>query len=82
MIRRSVYYNSAIALDSTISDAYNNNGLVHFRIGKYEEAIKNFNKSSELNGDNHLTHFYNAESMVNIGDYKNAIEEYTQSNWN
>ena len=45
------YYSEAIELDSSFAQAYNNLGIVYFKTGKYDQAIKAYSNCFQVGRD-------------------------------
>ncbi len=66
-----------IALDSTIAYAYNNRGFARYKLGDFEGAILDFNKSIELKNDYFYWPPYNrANALKALKRYDEAIEDF------
>ena len=53
------YFNEVIKLNPKNYQAYNNIGNIKFALGQKEDAIKNYDKSIELNYNNNIDAYYN-----------------------
>jgi tetratricopeptide (TPR) repeat protein len=72
--------NRAIAMDSTFAYAFNNRGFAKYKLGQYESAILDFDKSIALKND----YFYwppwnRANAKRALGRYDAAIEDFNIS---
>ncbi|MFY9610761.1 MAG: tetratricopeptide repeat protein [Blastocatellia bacterium] len=57
------YFGQAIALDSKLAGPYEGRGFVAMRRNKYSEAKDHFKQAAALGSQNHLVHYYYAESL-------------------
>ncbi len=73
------YYNKAIAINPTDTDAYNNRGIAYRNLGKYQEAIQDYTKAITINPQSANT--YNNRGVVyyNLKEYQKAIEDFNQA---
>ncbi|MEM2088958.1 MAG: tetratricopeptide repeat protein [Thermoproteota archaeon] len=72
--------------DDAITDPhyYNNKGIVLIHLGKYEEAINEFDKAVRLNPKNPDYHNNKGLALLNLRRYKEAEKEFTKAvrlNW-
>ena len=57
------YFDQAAALDAGLAGPHEGRGLIAMRRNKYEEARGHFQKAAALGSQNHLVHYYYAESI-------------------
>ena len=62
-----------------MSNAYNNRGISKGKLGKYEEAIKDYNKAIDLNPDIVKHIITEGISKANLGKYEEAIKDYDKA---
>jgi tetratricopeptide (TPR) repeat protein len=62
-----------------MANAYNRRGIIYYTSGKYDDAIKDFNRAIEISP--RYTQAYNNRGVAwrNIGEYKKAIEDYSKT---
>jgi tetratricopeptide (TPR) repeat protein len=69
----------AIELDPDYNEAYNSRGGMYKRLGKYEQAIADYNKAIELD-PNYATAYNNRGSAYNhLGKYEQAITDLNRA---
>ncbi len=67
----------AIAIDSTFAYAYNNRGFAKYKLGHYQAAIEDFNKSIALKNDYfHWPPYNRANALRALGREKEAIDDF------
>jgi tetratricopeptide (TPR) repeat protein len=72
--------NRLITLNPTIAYAYNNRGFAKYKLGDFEGAIVDFDKSIDLKNDYFYWPPYNrANAKRALGRYKEAIEDFDLS---
>ncbi len=71
-------YERAIKIDPRDSDAYFNRGFEYFKMGSYEEAIKDFNRVESLEPENILPVLYRGKSKIKIKDMRGAIRDFSR----
>ncbi len=57
------YFSQAIVLDSKLAGPYEGRGFIAMRRNKYSEAKDQFKQAAALGSQNHLVHYYYAESL-------------------
>ena len=57
------YFSQAAALDAGLAGPHEGRGLIAMRRNKYQEAKEHFRRASALGSQNHLVHYYYAESI-------------------
>lgn len=57
------YFSQAIELDSKLAGPYEGRGLIAMRRNQYSEAKDHFKQAVALGSQNHLVHYYYAESL-------------------
>jgi len=57
------YFNQAAALDAELAGPYEGRGFIAMRRDKYDDAREHFRKAAALGSQNHLVHYYYAESI-------------------
>lgn len=57
------YFSQAIALDSKLAGPWEGRGFIAMRQNKYSEAKDHFKQAAALGSQNHLVHYYYAESI-------------------
>ena len=57
------YFSRAAALDAGLAGPYEGRGFIAMRRNKYDEAREQFQKAAALGSQNHLVHYYYAESI-------------------
>jgi tetratricopeptide (TPR) repeat protein len=65
-----------ISPNATLTDAYYNRGIVFCKLGNYQQAIKDFNKSIELEPDNAEAYHNRGVAYSMIGNYQQAIADF------
>ena len=78
-------YEMAIKLDPSHDMAYYNRGVVYIRLGNFQQAIIEINKSLDINPKDHLSHFNKAICLEHLhlprysdkGNVRKAIDEYS-----
>ena len=74
------YFSEVIKLNPKNYQAYNNIGNIKFALGQKEDAIKNYDKSIELNYNNNIDAYYNRGIAKSKSDkYNEAIEDYNKA---
>ena len=62
-----------------INEAYNNRGLSKKKIGDYEGALLDYDKSIEINPDNSYAYYNRANlKRIHLGDFYGAIFDYNK----
>lgn len=69
-------FNTAIKIDSTSNEAYNNLGMYQTNAGLLNEAVKSLNKSIELKANNKNARYNLGNVYAHAGDYHTAIKQY------
>ena len=69
------FYSKAIELRPKKAEIYNNRANAYVAINKYAEAIKDFNKSLELEGFHEVVVINRCLSYFNLGDLDNAMAD-------
>ena len=69
------FYQEAISLDSTYSDAYFNKGMAHLRLNQLEEAIADFSKAVQFKPDYYEAFFQRGLSYLDNGEFYKARED-------
>jgi tetratricopeptide (TPR) repeat protein len=57
------YFSQAATLDAGLAGPHEGQGLIAMRQNKYQEAKEHFRQASALGSQNHLVHYYYAESI-------------------
>jgi len=57
------YFNQAVTLDGGLAGPHEGRGLIAMRRGKFQEAKEHFKRATSLGSQNHLVHYYYAESI-------------------
>jgi tetratricopeptide (TPR) repeat protein len=57
------YFSRAAALDAGLAGPHEGRGFIAMRRNKYDEARQHFQKAAALGSQNHLVHYYYAESI-------------------
>ncbi|HEX2898582.1 MAG TPA: tetratricopeptide repeat protein [Bacteroidia bacterium] len=69
--------NRAISLDSTHAYAFNNRGFAKYKLGQFESAIVDFDRSIALKNDyTHLVPYNRANAKRALGRYEEAIADF------
>jgi serine/threonine-protein kinase len=71
------YYNLAIALDSTYTDAYFGRAQAYVTLGNLSQAIADYRQVIALNPNYTQAHFDLGSIYLRIGDYQQAVDEFT-----
>lgn len=58
--------------------AYSNRAHSNNKLGKYEEALKDFNYILKQDKDDMLTYFYRGVTYDNLKQYDKAIQDYNR----
>ncbi len=58
---------------------YLDNGIFDIKNGNFKQGIENINKSLELKNDWEIPYFYRAVAEHALGDYDDAMLDYTKS---
>lgn len=66
-----------IELNPNYVKAYNNRGTTYYNLGLYNKAIRDFNKSIELNPCEY-SYFYRGNSYYHLQQYEKAIQDYSE----
>ncbi|MBR9683123.1 hypothetical protein GOV03_01130 [Candidatus Woesearchaeota archaeon] len=64
----------SLSREETLSAAYSNKGRALHRIKRYEEAIKNYDTSTELNSKNWLSYINKGFVLIHLGKYEESIK--------
>jgi tetratricopeptide (TPR) repeat protein len=71
---------SLIAIDSSFAYSFNNRGFAKYKLGQYEAAIKDFNKSIALKNDYyHWPPRNRGLAKMALGRYQEAVDDFTLS---
>ena len=73
------YYTEAIRLKFDYAVAFNNRGIAYGEQGKYEEAIKDFNKVIRIEPKNAGAYSNRGRAYSEQGKYVEAIKDYTEA---
>jgi len=65
--------------DQAIAEEYNNQGLAYRRIGKYDQAISDFNKAVEINPKYAQSFFNRGVAYMGKDQCDQAISDYTKA---
>ena len=65
-------YDTAIKLDSSLAEAYNNRGIVKYELGQYSAAIDDYSRAIQLKSGY-------ADAFNNRGNAYAALEQFTDS---
>ncbi|MDI9314235.1 MAG: tetratricopeptide repeat protein [Hydrotalea sp.] len=60
-------------------DEYNNHGIAKAKLGKYNEAIKDFDKAIELNPQHAEAYYNRGNAKIDLGQYDSAIKDYNEA---
>ena len=71
------HLNDAIALDSAYAEAYYYRGLLHYKSGKYEKAIADFDRAYRYDSGLSLTYIYKGFALRNMGLLDSAVENFS-----
>ena len=71
------HLNNAINQDSTYAEAYYYRGLLNYKAGKYEEAIKDFDIAYQYDSGLSLTYIYKGFALRNMGLLDSAVENFS-----
>jgi tetratricopeptide (TPR) repeat protein len=74
------HYTTAVELDNTLSTAYLGRGFCYFQKGKFQPAVKDFNRSIQIDQDPRVyifAHILRGATYEHLGLYHNAIVDYT-----
>jgi tetratricopeptide (TPR) repeat protein len=72
-------FNTAISIDSTSNEAYNNLGMYQTNAGLLNEAVVSLNKSINLKTNNKNARYNLGNVYAKAGDYVTAIKHYQQA---
>lgn len=72
-------YNQAILGYPAHAQAHYNRGYVYFLLGKYDRALEDFMRATELNPRDARAHFMTASLLEQKGEYDKAITHYRKS---
>jgi tetratricopeptide (TPR) repeat protein len=72
------HLNDAIQQDSTYGEAYYYRGLLHYKSGKYQKAISDFETAYICDNTLTLTYIYKGFALRNLGELDSAVENFTQ----
>ena len=73
--RALAYHTDALSYDPLNLTLLLNAGLVNYRLGHYEEALRNFDKAQTLSPDYRYRHYYRANVIREMGDPRLALVE-------
>ncbi len=77
------YYNLAIQWqgipDNRLSYVHHYLGMAQYQLQDYASAIDNFNRAISLNEDIGITYLKRGNAHSQTGDFKSAVEDYTNS---
>lgn len=59
-------------------DAYTIRGITYIEIGNYQKAIKDFNKSIQINPDYASVYHYRGKAYEKLGNYQKAIQDFSR----
>ena len=71
------HLNEAIYQDSTYAKAYYYRGLLNYKIGKYREAIKDFDMAYQYDSSFSLSYIYKGFALRNMGLLDSAVQNFT-----
>lgn len=72
-------FTSAICMQSSIAQFYNDRGYAYNQLGEYDNAISDYDKAIEVNPK--YVYAYNNRGFVymNLGEYERAIKDYNKA---
>lgn len=68
-----------ISHKSTLADIYVIRGTLFYQKTEYESSIADFDKAIELHPENKGAYYYRAISKEAVGDYQDALKDYTRA---
>ena len=79
MNKKIEYYSNAVRFKPDYSSAFYNRGNAKFNLGKYAEAIADYDQVISLKPDNADAFYGRGLSEVNLGKYTEAITDYDEA---
>jgi protein O-mannosyl-transferase len=76
MDRAMLNYNRCIAVDSTYDIVYGNRGILFFNMGKYPEALSDFNKAIKYKPDHANAIIGRANTYSSLNQFDKALVDY------
>ena len=74
------FFNKAIELDSTLSEAYQGRGYYYIHKAETQKAVDDLNKSISLSPNNSMAYFNLAYAYFLSRDYVDALKNFKKSN--
>lgn len=65
----------AIARDRTNRTAYNARGVAHYKMHRFDKALKDFNTAVSLDGNHPEAYFNRTACLVILGKFENALKD-------
>lgn len=78
------YYREAIQVDSSFAQAYNNLGIVYYKIGSFEQALEAYNNCIRIDTE-FIEAYYNRNNVqYELGNYQQALDDlkHIEKNYN
>jgi tetratricopeptide (TPR) repeat protein len=72
-------YEQATRLAPNSADAFNNRGLVYYRLGKFEKAISDFDRAIALDPKHAIAHHNRGLSYFSLGEITLALDDFSRA---
>lgn len=75
----STFIDQALKLDAELAEAYSSRGFIMDKLGRYEEALENYNKALELRPNFAIALMWKALALSNTNRWKDAREAHEKA---
>ena len=72
------FYNEALELDTTFSEAYNNRGIAYFELGQFERAVEDYTKAIATQPEYTDAYYNRANAFYEMKEYEKSKQDL---NW-
>lgn len=72
-------YTKCLSFDREYTLAYNNRGVAYQNLGRYQEAIDDYNTTIKINPDYSDAYYNRGVTYQTLGRYQDAIRDYTRA---